>query len=117
MTEDFARADFARTRRYHGSTVSSFGASQRALFGRVGLALVLCAAVVVAGVVAVNRYIDNKVDEIPRVALTTTPVSPASTGMNFLVVGSDSRSFVDEESEFNAYSDAETQNAPRGPTR
>ncbi len=92
--------------------MSSFGASLRALFGRVGLALVLCAAVVVAGVVAVNRFIDDKVDEIPRIALTTTPVLSTASGMNFLIVGSDSRSFVDEESEFNAYSDAETQNAP-----
>jgi LCP family protein required for cell wall assembly len=92
--------------------VSPFGASLRALFGRVGFALVLCVAVIVTGVVAVNRYIDDKVDEIPRVALQTTPVPADATGMNFLIVGSDSRSFVEDQLEYNAFSDADTQDAP-----
>jgi LCP family protein required for cell wall assembly len=68
--------------------------------------------VIVAGVVAVNRYIDGKVDEIPRVALQTTPVPVGANGMNFLIVGSDSRAFVEDQLEYNAFSDADTENAP-----
>jgi LCP family protein required for cell wall assembly len=83
----------------------------RALFGRVGLAIVLCAAVVVASVIALNRYIDQRVDEIPRVALDTSPTTPGH-GVNFLIVGSDSRKFVSDQSEYNAFSDADTQSAP-----
>lgn len=90
--------------------MSSFGASLRALFGRIGLAVALCAAVAVSAVVVVNRYIDGKVDSIPRVALDTAPVG--SNGMNFLIIGSDSRSFVDNAIDYQAFSDKNTQNAP-----
>jgi LCP family protein required for cell wall assembly len=94
--------------------VSSFGASLRALFGRVGLALVLCAAVAVGSVVLVNGYIDDQVEKIPRIALTTAPVGDevGQGGINFLIIGSDSRSFIDNEVDYGAFSDPETQNAP-----
>jgi len=90
--------------------VTSFGASLRALLGRIGLAVVLCAAVIASGVVLVNRYIDGRVDDIPRVALTTAPVG--ANGTNFLIIGSDSRSFVDNAIDYEAFSDKATQNAP-----
>jgi LCP family protein required for cell wall assembly len=90
--------------------VTSFGASLRALLGRIGLAVVLCAAVTATGVVLVNRYIDGRVDDIPRVALTTAPLG--ANGMNFLIIGSDSRSFVDNAIDYQAFSDKDTQNAP-----
>jgi len=83
----------------------------RALFGRVGLAILVCTAVVAASVFALNRYIDQRVDGIPRVALTTAPTTPGH-GVNFLIVGSDSRKFVSDQSEYNAFSDAQTQSAP-----
>lgn len=66
----------------------------RAFAGRIGLALLLCFAVVGAGVVAVNRTIDAAVDKIPRIAVTTAPVG--SHGVNYLIVGSDSRAFVED---------------------
>jgi LCP family protein required for cell wall assembly len=91
-------------------TVTSFGASLRALLGRIGLAVVLCAAVTASGVVLVNRYIDGRVDDIPRVALTTAPLG--ANGMNFLIIGSDSRSFVKNATDYQAFSDKATQNAP-----
>ncbi|HXY92232.1 MAG TPA: LCP family protein [Acidimicrobiia bacterium] len=90
--------------------MKSFGASLRALSGRFALAFVLCASATAGGVVFVNRYIDNRVDSIPRVELTTAPVG--SHGMNFLIVGSDSRSWIKNASDYSAFSDPETQNAP-----
>jgi LCP family protein required for cell wall assembly len=90
--------------------VTSFGASLRALLGRIGLAVVVCAAVTATGVVLVNRYIDGRVDDIPRVALTTAPVG--ANGTNFLIIGSDSRSFVDNAVDYEAFSDKDTENAP-----
>jgi LCP family protein required for cell wall assembly len=90
--------------------VTSFGASLRALLGRIGLAVVLCAAVTATGVVLVNRYIDGRVDDIPRIALTTSPLG--ANGMNFLIIGSDSRSFVDNAIDYEAFSDKSTENAP-----
>jgi len=90
--------------------VSSFGAWLRALFGRFGLALVLCTAVAAGSVFLVNRYIDDQVDKIPRVALTTAPVG--QNGTNFLIIGSDSRSWIQNPLDYQAFSDQDTQNAP-----
>jgi LCP family protein required for cell wall assembly len=90
--------------------VSAFGAWLRALFGRFGLALAVCVAVAAGSVLLVNRYIDDQVDKIPRIALTTAPVGP--NGMNFLIIGSDSRSWIEHPLDFQAFSDEETQNSP-----
>jgi LCP family protein required for cell wall assembly len=105
-----ARPEIGATPRYDGDTVNSVGAAIRAFSLRIGLAILLCALIVAGSVVVVNRYIDNKVDTIPRVALTTAPVG--ANGMNFLIIGSDSRSFVDNAIDYNAFSDKNTQNAP-----
>ena len=90
--------------------MNSVGAAIRAFSLRIVLAIVLCAALVAASVVLVNRYIDDQVAKIPRIALTTSPVEP--NGMNFLIIGSDSRSFVDNQIDYGAFSDKDTQNAP-----
>jgi LCP family protein required for cell wall assembly len=75
-------------------TVNSAGFF-RALFGRLGIALVLCAALVAVGVFWVNQYIDEEIDRIPRVALATSTTE--NNGVNFLIIGSDSREFVAAE--------------------
>jgi LCP family protein required for cell wall assembly len=90
--------------------VKSFGVLLRALSGRLAVALLLCAVLAVGTVVLVNRYIDQQVDKIPRIALQTTPSGP--NGTNFLIIGSDSRSFVDNATDYQAFSDPNTQNAP-----
>jgi LCP family protein required for cell wall assembly len=73
----------------------------RAFVGRIGLALLLCFAIVGAGVVAVNRTIDAAVDTIPRIAVTTAPVG--DHGVNYLIIGSDSRAFVEDAAEQAAF--------------
>ena len=110
-----ARAEIATPRRYDGDTVSSPRAVLRAFAGRVGLALVLCFAVVAAGVVAVNRDIDDAIGKIPRVAVATAPVG--SHGVNYLIIGSDSRAFVEDGSEQAAFGSDERHRPRRDPTR
>lgn len=90
--------------------MTPIGAAFRAFSLRIALALVVCSSVTTASVVMVNRYIDGKVGTIPRVALKTAPVGP--NGANFLIIGSDSRRFVNNAADYQAFSDKETQSAP-----
>jgi LCP family protein required for cell wall assembly len=85
----------------------------RALSGRIVIAIVVCAAVMGVAVFQVNRYIDDEVAKIPRVSVQTAPAS--SSGTNFLIVGSDTRSFVQSEADKQAFTDQDT--TTDGPAR
>lgn len=85
----------------------------RALSGRIVIAIVVCAAVMGAAVYQVNRYIDDEVAKIPRVSLQTAPAS--SNGTNFLIIGSDTRSFVQSQADKQAFTDKNT--TTDGPAR
>jgi LCP family protein required for cell wall assembly len=85
----------------------------RALSGRIVIAIVVCVAVMVVAVFQVNRYIDDEVAKIPRVSVQTAPAS--STGTNFLIIGSDTRSFVQSEQDKAAFTDPNT--TADGPAR
>jgi polyisoprenyl-teichoic acid--peptidoglycan teichoic acid transferase len=87
----------------------------RAFTGRVAIALVLCFAVVTAGVAAVNRYIDQEIDKIPKVDVTTDPVVDGH-GVNYLIVGSDSRAFVEGGTDAQAFGDESKTGPPRSDT-
>ena len=78
----------------------------RALSGRIVIAIVLCALVMGAAVFRINSYIDDRIDEIPRVQVKTAPASGTAT--NFLIIGSDTRSFVQSEADKQAFTDADT---------
>lgn len=81
---------------------------------RFSLALVVYAALMVAAVVAVNRTIDREVARIPRIPVTTSPAGP--DGANYLLVGSDSRSFVDSAEERSAFGSADKETGKRSDT-
>jgi LCP family protein required for cell wall assembly len=85
----------------------------RALSGRIVIAIVVCAVVMGAAVFQVNRYIDDEVAKIPRVSLQTAAAS--SNGTNFLIVGSDTRSFVQSEADKQAFTDQQV--TTDGPAR
>jgi LCP family protein required for cell wall assembly len=85
----------------------------RALSGRIVIAIVVCAVVMGAAVFQVNRYIDDEVAKIPRVSVQTAPAS--SNGTNFLIIGSDTRSFVQSQAERQAFTDKNT--TTDGPAR
>lgn len=61
--------------------------------GRIGIALVVSTVVMAGSVVAVNYAYDRRIDKIERVQVATAPSPP--DGANYLVIGSDSRRFVD----------------------
>ncbi len=77
--------------------------------GRVGIAVLLAGAAATAGVVSVNRYIDARVDDITKLDLTTTGAPKG--GANFLIVGSDTRAFVQDPEDALAFG-TETDTGP-----
>jgi LCP family protein required for cell wall assembly len=85
----------------------------RAFSGRIVIAIVVCALVMGAAIFRVNGYINDEIDKIPRISLTTAAAS--STGTNFLIIGSDTRSFVQSEQDKEAFTDKDT--TADGPAR
>jgi LCP family protein required for cell wall assembly len=85
----------------------------RAFSGRIVIAVVVCALVMGAAVFRINSYIDDRIDEIPRVQLTTA--STTGSAVNFLIIGSDTRSFVQSEADKEAFTDDEV--TTDGPAR
>ncbi len=78
-------------------------------FGRVGIAVLLAGAVATAGVVAVNHYIDARVAELAKLDVTTAAAPKG--GANFLIVGSDTRAFVEDPEDVAAFG-TETDTGP-----
>jgi LCP family protein required for cell wall assembly len=68
----------------------------------------------VGGVTAVNRGIDDRVASIHRIHLTVAPSPPE--GSNFLLIGSDTRAFVDNAAQAGAFGDANTESGQRSDT-
>jgi LCP family protein required for cell wall assembly len=85
----------------------------RALSGRIVIAIIVCALVTGAAVYQINSYIDDRIDEIPRVQVDVAPQTGTAT--NFLIIGSDTRSFVSTEQEQQAFTDRDT--TADGPAR
>jgi polyisoprenyl-teichoic acid--peptidoglycan teichoic acid transferase len=88
----------------------------RVLFGRFAVALAVSLPLVLAGVVGVNVFIDRKIDAIPRVQLKTADNTDPGEPANFLLIGSDTRAFVENPLEREAYGDAATQSGQRSDT-
>ncbi len=75
----------------------------RAFGGRFAIALVLSALITTAAVASVNREINSRVRKIHRINLVVANPPPA--GSNFLIIGSDTRSFVDNPADVTAFGD------------
>ena len=82
-------------------TVRRRRAPDRGFVRRYALAFGVAIALVVAGVVGVNLLIDQKLASVARVNLQLA--SPPSGGANYLLVGSDSRAFVRNPSDRQAF--------------
>jgi len=67
-----------------------------------------------AVVVGTNRYIDREIDKIPRVEVATVPAT--GSGTNFLIIGSDTRSFVSNQAEEQAFGSVATDGPARSDT-
>ena len=79
----------------------------RAFSGRILVALLVCALVTAFAVYRANQYIDDEVAKIPRIQLTTAATA-SSSAQNFLIIGSDTRSFVKSEADKKAFTDNTT---------
>jgi LCP family protein required for cell wall assembly len=73
------------------------------VLGRFAVALAVTLPMVLAGIVGVNVFLDQKVASIPRVKLKTAPNTGTSAPSNFLLIGSDSRAFVQTPEEAQAF--------------
>ena len=78
------------------------------------LAAVLAGALVTAGVVSVNRAVDSELARIERVDVSTVPAP--GNGANYLVVGSDSRAFVETDADERAFGDPSQETGQRSDT-
>jgi LCP family protein required for cell wall assembly len=81
-------------------------------FGRYVISLALASVLVVTGVALVNRGIDERVAKITRVKLTLA--GPPPGGANYLIIGSDSRAFVDSTSDASAFGDPSSDPSVEG---
>lgn len=90
--------------------------SWRAFLHRYVIALGVAFVLVVGGIVVGNQVIDAKLNEIHRIPdLKVAPEGPAQAG-NFLIVGSDTRQFVDNQTQVDAFGDPKTQTGQRSDT-
>src|SRR5690242_7886373 len=89
-------------------------ASLRAFARRYVIALLVTAVAMVGAVVAVNKLIDQKLDKIARVKLITAAAPPS--GENFLLLGSDTRSFVKNQTQENAFGSPSVEAGARSDT-
>ncbi|MFN8028190.1 MAG: LCP family protein [Acidimicrobiia bacterium] len=92
----------------------SSGSGLRAFLGRFLISLVIASLVMTAAVFSVNKGIDDRVKKIPRVELALA--TPPPEGANFLLIGSDTRAFVDNESDASAFGDAQSEGGQRSDT-
>ncbi len=77
--------------------------------GRYVISLALVSAFVVTGVALVNRGIDERVQNIPRVAgLDVAPAPPG--GANYLIIGSDTRAFATDAGDIAAFGSPDDPN-------
>jgi LCP family protein required for cell wall assembly len=91
----------ADTLRHRVNGVSSL----RIFLRRFVVALVVAVVVTSGGMVAANVLENNKLSSIPRVDLPNNTLTAAKPGApaNFLIIGSDTRAFVDNAGEANAF--------------
>ena len=81
---------------------------------RFVIALAIAGAAVFAVVTTVNSTVDKELARIPRVDVDTVPAP--SGGANYLVVGSDSRAFVESADEEDAFGDPSQETGKRSDT-
>jgi len=86
----------------------------RSFFGRFVISLVIASLVMIAAVFSVNKGIDDRVKKIPRVELALA--SPPPEGANFLLIGSDTRAFVNNADQASQFGDAQSEGGQRSDT-
>jgi LCP family protein required for cell wall assembly len=101
-----------RTRAERRAAVSN--GRWRGFGGRLLIGIVIGTVLMTSAVLGVNREVNRRVDSIPKLDLKVAPVPPG--GANFLVVGSDTRAFVDTDQAATAFGDAGAEGGQRSDT-
>jgi LCP family protein required for cell wall assembly len=86
----------------------------RAFAGRFTVAFVVAALFMGGAVFAVNYVIDSKLDDVARVDVSTADAPP--DGANYLIIGSDTRAFVENQDEEKAFGDSGKESGQRSDT-
>jgi LCP family protein required for cell wall assembly len=90
-------------------------ASWRAFGRRYVVALIATFVLLTGGIVGANMAIDQRLDDIPRINGLELPEGPGEAG-NYLVIGSDSREFVESEGEAEAFGTEADAGPPKSDT-
>ncbi|MSO79711.1 MAG: LytR family transcriptional regulator [Acidimicrobiia bacterium] len=88
--------------------------SRRVFASRYAIAFGLAAVVMAFSVIGANWVYDKKIDKIGRVQVRTAPAPTA--GANYLLIGSDTRAFVENAGEKEAFGSAEDETGQRSDT-
>ena len=103
-----------RTPQYHGPLMGSRRSPLRAFVGRYAIAFGAAAIFMGGAIFTVNYVIDQKLDAVDRVDVTVAAAPPE--GANYLLIGSDTREFVDNEAEEEAFGDTTETGGQRSDT-
>jgi LCP family protein required for cell wall assembly len=79
------------------------------------IALVVAVVFMTGAIVTVNYVIDTKLDSVARVDVATADGSGAQSG-NYLIIGSDTRSFVASDADAKAFGGKDTEGGQRSDT-
>ena len=88
----------------------------RRLAGRALIAAAVTTALVAGGVLVANRVVDDRLDRVKRVHVGGLDVPAPGAPMNVLVVGSDSRAFVDDRQQADAFGTPAIEGGQRSDT-
>jgi LCP family protein required for cell wall assembly len=88
----------------------------RSWFRTYVVALGVSGVVVVSGLVGVNIAIDRKINNIERVDLTVAQNTEPGEPANFLLIGSDTRAFVETDEQQEAFGDPTVEGGQRSDT-
>jgi LCP family protein required for cell wall assembly len=80
------------------------------------VALIAAVAVLFATIVGVNRAYDEKIDDIPTIDVDVAEITDPGEPANFLVIGSDTRAFVETDDQEEAFGDPAEQAGQRSDT-
>jgi LCP family protein required for cell wall assembly len=90
------------------------GSSLRAFGVRYAIALGVAIVFMIGAVVTVNYIINDKINSVARIDVKTAPAPP--NGANYLLVGSDTRAFVKNAGEKQAFGDSKNTSGQRSDT-
>jgi LCP family protein required for cell wall assembly len=94
------------------------GTSFRAFFGRLAIALLAVVAATSAGVYIGTSRFEDEIADIPTVDIKDGVLAPEEKGepANYLIIGSDSRAFVENEAQEGAFGSADEVGGQRSDT-